>query len=563
MPGDNGEDELFEQNEDRTDGSDQDQGSEPVPELDDDEIDENLEQNQTQRTNSADVIESSAERLSDALEQGTETEGSSKADTAAAALRAGLEMSEAQDAIEEEGRNVRQMAGALKLDFETEIEEREDRVSIDGEAVEEEYGEFESRLDEALNEATASAHQREKQNTLKKNSERLHSATGEVGMGEESAAETAGDVWMAADSNSEQEQQAAVGAINNLLAEVDHETQEEEIRERVEVYGEFKDIVEDAVETIQSADTEVTVEDANEALQEVADEYGIEGLDDLEDHSATEEYIREIAERTGLEDEVVTSVTTDLTELFGGSDYVVETEDGEAVFDDESEVNPVEALKHVKASAADAVARQVERYETAEEAVEELRSQIWDVVDSYDTFKNEAEDLTNVDGVGEATADALQDADIDTVFDLATTENSKLNYMTDAPTAHGENATSIRENARSYIVTDLAGDIDMGTVSDQMRAVLDIGRTEDNNYGVLKQAEAAYEASDTIMRHTAEMLQDVPEEDELDVEVEFDGETYSPAGLAEAVREDAYDGFVEEPDLDDIGFLEDSQEIDY
>lgn len=551
------------------DGSDDPESSqEQVPasemDLDTDDIEENNDRNQTERTHAADVMASSSDRLNDALEEGARVEGKAKGSVEAEALRAGLEMAEAQEEIREEGRNVRQMAGAMKLDFENEVEEREAQVSINGETVESEYGDFESGLDEAVDEATAASHQREKQTTLTKNNERVQTATGEVPMGREEAADTAGDVWMAADSNAEEKQQGAVDAINNLLTEVDHETQESELRERVDQYEEFKGIVEDAVDTIQSADTEVTTEDANQALREVAAEYGIDDLDDLEDHSATSEYIQEIAEQTGLEDEVVTSVTTDLTELFGGSEFVVETEDGEAIFDDESEVDPVEALRHVKASAADSVARQVERYETAEEAVEEVRSEILEVVSSYDEFRGDAEDLTNVDGVGETVAeDITENTDISTVFDLATTENAKLNYMTETAHTHGENATNLREEARSYIVTELAQEIGMGALSDQMRAVLDVGRTEDNNYGVMKQAEAAYEASDSIMRHTAEMLRDFPEQEDLDIEVGFGGESYSPEALAEEIRSDAYDGFVEEPDLDDLSFLEDTQEIDY
>lgn len=553
MPGESDKKGGLDGSDDPEDSQDQVVDVEPAPELDDDEIDETLNNNREQRDDFNNQVSATSEELADDIETGSETEARSLGGLVKEALGIGKEMKDKQDAIEEGANTFRSLHANRKAMFETEFQDREDRVSIDGDSVEEEYGNFRDEFDLALSETLPMSWERSSLQRIKRNNSRFEAATGQIDSAEERAIEEAGDLWLYGEAEAEDAKDRASDAIGTLLDEVNVEGQAMELKDRKEKYDEFKDIVDTAIETVQEADSEVSLTDVSEAIQEASEEYDLDIDADLDDEvveSVAERgrnYIDDVAEDLGVEGQVVSSVTTDITEFF---------EDGE--------VDPIEAARLLKTTAADALARQEERYQTAVDTVMEVRGDLQETLDSYDTFTTKAEDLTKVSGVGEQTAEYLADAEIDNVFDLANASQRRLDRMTDVGTTHGENAAELVNSAQSYIETELAQELGLESLEEQMEETLPVGEETSIQYAIREQAEAAYNAVDTVERHVNGLLEnDLPAEEELGVEFEVDGETYTSAEVVDQARSEAYGEMGRDPvALDNIDFLEEPQDLD-
>ncbi len=520
------------------------------------DVDEELQQNMNQRTGFQNEFEQASEDVAEGIETGANKEASSIGSMVKQALGFGKEMKDAQDDIEESADKLRSMAGARKAHYETEFGDREDEVSIDGKEVEAEYSNFRSEFDLALDETLPMAWERNQLITQDRNRSRVQSARGaQDNPTLHDEMEETGDLWMFGEEQAENAKDSADDAIEGVLDEVNLEGQALELQDRKETYEEVDSLVETAIENVQQADDEVSIEDMEQAIHEAADEYGLDIGDEVGSETVeaiadrSRGYIDDIAEELGVEDQVVSSVTTNIREFY-----------------DEGDVDPIEAANLLRATVADAFERQAERFSTAVEAVEEVEGDLQDTLDQYDTFTTKAEDLTNVEGVGPAVESSLSDADIDTVFDLASASDRRLQRMTESRNTRGDNAGELRDAAQSYIQTELAQELGLGSLTEQMEDTLQVGDMTSIQYAIMEQAGAAYESIDTVQRYVNSMMENTLPESS-GIQFEADGETYSAEEaleLASGEREEAYEELGLKPtDLDDIGFIEDTQDIKY
>lgn len=556
MPDPNKQGDAFDENEEGDTNTTQTQESTPSETLDEDEVDQELDNNWQERQSWDNQFEDKSEELSGDIEAGAETEANSIGGMIKEALGFGKEMKDAQDQIETTANTLRDMSANRKAYFESTFSDAEDRVSIDGERVEDEYGEFRSEFDLALSETLPMAWERGHLETIKRNNARFFSATGELDVAEEKAAEEAGDLWLYGESEAEDAKERAGTAIDNVLDEVNVEAQALELRDRKETYENVKEVVDTAIQNVQDANADPSMDDMTAAIEDAAEEYGLDVGADLDEQTVenaaelSQDYIDDLAEELGVQDQVVSSVTTDVQEFF-----------------DDDEVDPIQAARLLKTTVADAFGRQAERYDTAVETVEEVQGDLESTLDSYDDFVNLAEDLTNVSGIKESRASDLQEAGIETVFDLADASQRRLDRMTDSGNLHGGHAENLVDNARSYIETGLAHELGLESLREEMEETLPVDGEDGEmsiQYAIREQAEAAYESIDTVTRHVNGLVQNnLPAEDTLGMEFEVDGETYSASEYAESERREAYEEMgLDAVGLDGISFLEETKELE-
>jgi predicted flap endonuclease-1-like 5' DNA nuclease len=517
-------------------------------------VEETLGNNKDQRSDFENEFTATSEDVANNIEEGAETEGNAIRAMAKRALGLGSDNKDAQDEIKASAEKFREMAGARKAHYETEFGEREENVSIDKENLESEYGSFKSQFGLALDETLPMAYERDQLLKQEKNRSRVRSAKGtEDNPTAQNEMEETGDLWLFAEDEAEGAKDQANESIENVLEEINLEGQAVELQDRKETYEEVDSIVETAIENVQEADDEVSIDDMEEAIHEAAEEYGLDISDDIPEETIeavaghSRDYIDDVAEELGVEDQVVSSVTTDIREFY-----------------DEEEVDPIEAAQHLRATVADAYERQAERFSTAADAVEKIEEDLHDTLENYDTFTSKAEDLTNVEGVGNSVAEDLSDADIETVFDLANASQRRFERMTDSAQTSGDNAESLKEEAQSYIETELAHELGLEDLTEQMEDTLQAGEATSVQYAIKEQAEAAYESIDTVERYVNGLLENnLPDS----TDVALDDDEYSAeeaVELASGEREEAYEELgLSATDLDEIGHVEDSQVIKY
>ncbi|MFB6159218.1 MAG: helix-hairpin-helix domain-containing protein [Candidatus Nanohalobium sp.] len=545
-PGDGAEDILDQQVEE-----DGDNNQNPREDID---VDETLKSNRDERGDFRNEFEQASEDVVDNIETGVGDEANSMVSMVKDALGLGKEMKDDQDQIEASADKLREMAGARKAHYETEFGGREEEVSIDGERVEEDYSSFRSEFSLALDETLPMAWERDQLVTQDKNRSRVKSAKGaQDDPTVHDEMEETGDLWLFGEEQAELAKDRADNSIEDVLDEVNIEGQALELQDRKETYEEVDSIVETAIENVQEADDEISIDDMEEALEEAAEEYDLDIETNLDEEQAKKlqeagaDYIDEVAEITGTEDQIVSSVTTNIREFY-----------------DEEDVDPIEAAQHLRATVADAFERQAERFSTAVNAVEEIEGDLQDTLESYDTFTTKAEDLTNVDGVGESVADQLSDADVDTVFDLATASQRRLQRMTDSRNTRGDNAENLRDAAQTYIETELAHELGLEELTEQMEDTVQAGDMTSIQYAIREQAEAAYDSVDTVQRYVNSLMENTLPES---TDVEFEDGNYSAEEalkLASGEREEAYEELGLNPtDLDEIEFIEDTQDVIY
>jgi len=298
----------------------------------------------------------------------------------------------------------------------------------------------------------------------------------------------------------------------------------ENLGEYVDLFNldERKEAYENAVDRYEQTEE---FEDRIEEIEEEAKKRGLEEVNELidDDYESLEEgHLEEIQE---------TFANT------GGHMNGREDGTGSVSLEHPERENAEELVRQTRARALDAAALHKDRLDEAGEELEAVQTEIRQTRDEVQSYVEDVENLTAVEGVGDAFANVLGNMGIDTVMDLAARNDfdSSPAYQEQKRTANGvavPDANELRENAFDYL-NEVASDkenldfIPTGTIRD-------VGDNYSDEDQRRRHHEAVYDSANSLVNVMNELEGEIPDLDQYDVD--WDGE----ADTLEEERQEVY-----------------------
>lgn len=266
-------------------------------------------------------------------------------------------------------------------------------------------------------------------------------------------------------------------------------------------------------------------EDRLEEIEEAAQERGLEAVNELISGSYEE-----------LEDEHLEQLQDTIADVGG---HMNDREDGlgSINLEHDERANAEELVRQTRARALDRAALHKQRLDEAREEISEVYNEIEGTREEVESYVDQVEDLTAVEGVGDSFADVLEDMGVETVMDMAARNDYESNaaYQEKKRNASGSavpDADELREAAFDYM-NEVAADMDHLDLvpTDTIRDVGDDYSDEDQRR---RQFEAVYDSSTSLVNVMNELEKELPELDQYDVGWDGEEETL------EEEREEVY-----------------------
>ncbi|PSG98704.1 MAG: hypothetical protein BRC29_01090 [Nanohaloarchaea archaeon SW_7_43_1] len=289
----------------------------------------------------------------------------------------------------------------------------------------------------------------------------------------------------------------------------------EKLGEHVDLFnlGERKDAYENAVDRYEQTGE---FEDRIEEIEEEAEKRGLEGVNELID-----------SDYEALEGGHLEELQDTIAEV-GGHMNGREDGTGSVNLEHPERENAEELVRQTRARALDAAALHKDRLDEAREELGAVQTEIRQTRDEVQSYVDDVEDLTALNGVGDAFADVLGDMGIDTVMDLAARNDFDSNpaYQEQKRTENGvavPDANALRENAFDYL-NEVASDkenLDF-VPTDTIRDVGDNYSDEDQRR---RHHEAVYDSANSLVNVMNELEGEIPDLDQYDVDWDGDADT--------------------------------------
>lgn len=300
--------------------------------------------------------------------------------------------------------------------------------------------------------------------------------------------------------------------------------------------GRFRDDEETAVEAVSNYVDVFNLDERMEAYEEAEEDY--HATSEFEDRL---ESIDQIGEPTLEEineqlDDFEGELTEEDKELLdqsisqiGGSLNGREDEGvGTVDLDHEERRKAEEDVRQLRARALDRANLHQNRLEEATNYVQEVQQEIEGTKEQVLGYVEDVQDLTNVQGVGPAFSEMLEDMGVDTVMDLAARSDfsSSPEYQEKKRTSNGNsvpNAEDLIDNAYDTLneITEQYNLLDLSP-TDTIEDVGDDYAPRDQDR---RQMEAVYDSAFNVVRVLDQLEEEVPELDQYSPEWEGQYET--------------------------------------